>query len=145
MRSGAFCHPAWEFCNRGGGGGGRKGTKSVSAATKWMCIIRKYAWRRKSDGKVSRRHKKGNVEEEAWENKAWEGGGSESRGMENRKRVVHRRFERAHHFYREGGERRGGGGGRGEGGGGRGGDASLIRRRRGNEKWGIDGARRGRK
>lgn len=26
-----------------------------------------------------------------------------------------------------------------------GGDASLIRRRRGNEKWGIDGARRGRK
>jgi len=52
----------------------RKGTKSVSAATKWMCIIQKYAWRRKSDGKVSRRHIKGNVKEEAWENKAWEGG-----------------------------------------------------------------------
>ncbi|EGI59247.1 hypothetical protein G5I_12582 [Acromyrmex echinatior] len=53
---------------------GRKGTKSVSAATKWMCIIQKYAWRRKSDEKVSCRHIKGNVEEEAWENKAWEGG-----------------------------------------------------------------------
>ncbi|KYN15830.1 hypothetical protein ALC57_11911 [Trachymyrmex cornetzi] len=48
---------------------GRKGTNSVSAATKWMCIIQKYAWRRKSDGKVSRRHIKGNVEEEVWENK----------------------------------------------------------------------------
>lgn len=73
---------------------------------------------------------------------AWEVEGGESRRMENRKGVVHRGFERAHHFYR-GGERRGG---RGEGGGGeKGGDASLIRRRRGNEKWGIDGMRRGRK
>lgn len=53
--------------------------------------------------KETRRKKHGRIR------MAWEGGGSESRGMENRKGVVHRTFERAHHFYREGGERRGGG------------------------------------
>lgn len=115
------------------------------------CIIQKYAWRRKSDGKVSRRHIKENVEEEAWENKDGSGRGK-AEGWKIEKGVVQRRFERAHHFYWEEGERRGGergegGVGRGEGGGGGGreGDASLIRRRRGNEKWGTDGARRGRK
>lgn len=47
--------------------------------------------------------KKGNVKEEAYENKDGLGRerGSKSRRMENRKGVVHRRFERAHHFYRE--------------------------------------------
>lgn len=45
--------------------------------------------------------KKGNVKEEARIRMAWEERGSKSRRMENRKGVVHRRFERAHHFYRE--------------------------------------------
>ncbi|KYQ49280.1 hypothetical protein ALC60_11664, partial [Trachymyrmex zeteki] len=48
----------------------------VSTAGHWCyCIIQKYAWRRKSDGKVSRRHIKENVEEEAWENKDGSGRG----------------------------------------------------------------------
>jgi len=97
-----------------------------------MRIIENMLGSERATGK-RRVDKGGNLEEEAREDK----NGREGRGMGNRKGVVQQRFERAHHFCR-------GGGRRGEGGGG-GGDASLIRRRRGNEKWGIDGARRGRK
>lgn len=108
MRFGAFCRSAWEFRNSGQG---RKGDEiceccnEVDVYHPKICLAAK-----------ERRESVASTKKEMWRKKygrikmAWEGGGSESRGMENRKGVVHRRFERAHHFYREGGERRGEGG-----------------------------------
>lgn len=54
-----------------------------------------------------RRESVASTKKETWRKKhtrirmAWKERGSKSRRMENRKGVVHRRFERAHHFYRE--------------------------------------------
>ncbi|TGZ47669.1 hypothetical protein DBV15_03711 [Temnothorax longispinosus] len=115
-----------------------KGGKGQNSLQRGGCVSSKnMLGGERATGKCRVDKKKENVEEEAWENKDGLGRGREgwyTEGLSVRI-IFTEKEEKEEEKERGEGERRGVGEG----------DASLIRRRRGNEKWGIDGARQGRK